>query len=158
ELEPGREKGTWGLEAEARSPGRSQGHRGGPVFSLTTAERGRRIGGRMLLTQWFGGEISAMARMKGTISITGLPPHRGLIVNLCFFAVAGPDVPAPYNGDPPAKAATDCDKVFEQVDLDKESQETAFQHDFDIERSPGYYYVQLRVILFQNRDGKVFAQ
>lgn len=99
-----------------------------------------------------------MAKLEGTISITGLPPHRGLIVNLCFFAVAGPDAPAPHNGDPPAEAVTISDKVFEQVDLDKESQETTFEHHFGVERSPGYYYVQVRAILFRSRDGKVFAQ
>jgi hypothetical protein len=99
-----------------------------------------------------------MAKLEGTISITGLPPHRGLIVDLCFFAVAGPEVPAPHNGDPPADAITDCDKVFEQVDLEKESQETTFEHSFGVERSSGYYYVQLRVILFRVRAGKVFAQ
>ena len=64
-----------------------------------------------------------MPKLEGTISMSRLPPKRGLIVNLCFFAVAGPDAPAPYGGDPPAEAATDCDKVFEQVDLQKESQE-----------------------------------
>ena len=99
-----------------------------------------------------------MGRLEGTISMTGLPPHRGLIVNLCFFAVKGPDSPSPHNGDPPAEAATDCDKVFEQVDLDNESQETTFEHHFSIERQPGYYYVQVRVILFRMREGSVFAQ
>src|SRR5690348_8313824 len=99
-----------------------------------------------------------MSRLESTIAINGLPPHRGLIVNLCFFAVGGPDAPAPYGGDPPAEAATDCDKVFKQVDLDTESRETMFEHHFGIERAPGYYYVQLRVILFRVRDGKVFAQ
>jgi hypothetical protein len=99
-----------------------------------------------------------MAKLEGTISITDLPPHRGLMVNLCFFAVAGADSPPPYNGDPPAEAATDCEKVFEQVDLDKESQETTFEHHFRVERSPGYYYVQLRAMLFRIRDGKVLAQ
>ncbi|HVS35282.1 MAG TPA: hypothetical protein VMS17_06840 [Gemmataceae bacterium] len=99
-----------------------------------------------------------MAKWEGAILITGLPPHRGLIINLCFFAVAKPDSPPPHNGDPPAEAATNCDKVFEQVDLDMESRETTFEHHFGIERSPGYYYVQLRVILFRAREGKVFAQ
>lgn len=99
-----------------------------------------------------------MNGLESTIVINGLPPHRGLIINLCFFAVGGLDVPAPYDGDPPADAAIDCIKIFEQVDLDKESQETTFEHHFDIERPPGYYYVQLRAILFRARDGKFFAQ
>src|ERR1700687_1905593 len=99
-----------------------------------------------------------MAKLEGTILITGLPPHRGLIGNLCFFVVVSADSPPPYNGDPPAEAATDCEKVFEQVDLDKESQATTFEHHFRVEHSPGYHYVQLRVILFRTRNGKVFAQ
>lgn len=28
-----------------------------------------------------------MAKLEGTISIAGLPAHRGLIVSLCFFRV-----------------------------------------------------------------------
>lgn len=99
-----------------------------------------------------------MPRLEGTISITGLPAHRGLIVNLYFFAVAGPDSPVPHNGAPSAEAAADCDTVFEGVDLEKESQQTSFECNFGVERSPGYYHVQLRVILFRTRDGKVFAQ
>jgi hypothetical protein len=99
-----------------------------------------------------------MSRLEGTISITGLPPHRGLIVHVCFFPVAGPDAAAPHDGDPPAEAATDCDKVFERVDLNKESQQTAFEHHFGVERPSGYYYVQVRAIFFQTRDGRVFAQ
>lgn len=64
-----------------------------------------------------------MPKLEGTISMSRLPPNRGLILNLCFFPVAGADAPAPFGGDPPAEAATDCDKVFEQVDPEKESRE-----------------------------------
>lgn len=99
-----------------------------------------------------------MNGLESTIAIKGLPPHRGLIVSLCFFAVDGLNTPAPYQGDPPADAVVDCIEIFKEVDLDKESQETTFEHHFVIERSPGYYYVQLRVILFRERDGKFFAQ
>ena len=99
-----------------------------------------------------------MGQLAGTISITGLPPHRGLIANICFFAVPGLDAPTPHNGDPPAAAATDCDKILEQVDLNKESNQTTFEYQFSVERAPGYYYLQLRVILFRGRSGKMFAQ
>src|SRR2546421_6022721 len=87
-----------------------------------------------------------MARLEGTISMTGLPPHRGLILNVCFFSVDGPGAPVPYDGDPPAEAATDCDKVFEQVDLNNESQQEILEHHFGVERALGYYYVQVRPI------------
>ena len=96
--------------------------------------------------------------LDGAISITDLPPHRGLIVNLCLFPVAGPDAPAPHGGHPPAQAATDCHEVFKQVDLDAESQVPAFEHPFAFERPPGYYYLQLRVILFRTQGGKAFGQ
>jgi hypothetical protein len=72
--------------------------------------------------------------------------------------VESAESPAPYNGNPPAKAATDCKKVFEQVDLEKESAKTAIEHDFTVERRPGYYFVQVRAILFRVQDGKTFAQ
>jgi hypothetical protein len=99
-----------------------------------------------------------MGRLDGTISLTGLPPHRGLILNLCLFPVSGPDTPAPPGGDPPADAAIDCHKVVEQVDLNVESQRAEFDEPFSLERQPGFYYVQVRAILFRSRDGSVFAQ
>lgn len=99
-----------------------------------------------------------MPKFEGAISITCLPANNGIIVNLCFFPVASPDAPVPFNGDPPTESATDCEKIFERVDLDKESQETNFEHHFSIERLPGYYFVQLRVLLFRKQNGKVIAQ
>src|SRR5262245_60290654 len=93
-------------------------------------------------------EVLALAELDGTVSIMGLPPHRGLIVRLCFFAVPRPDAPVPYYGDPPAEVATECDEVFGNLDRDlkEDSTETSFQHGFRIERPPGYYYMQLRVV------------
>lgn len=88
----------------------------------------------------------------------GLPPHRGIIVNLCFFAVPDPEAPVPFNGDPPAEATTDCDKVLEQVDLATESQEATRDFAFRVDRAPGFYFVQVRVILFRTNAGKVFGQ
>ena len=37
-----------------------------------------------------------MARVEGTIAVTGLPPYRGLIFSLCFYRVDLADAPAPY--------------------------------------------------------------
>ena len=85
-----------------------------------------------------------MPKLEGTVSMSRLPPNRGLIVNLCFFAVAGPDAPAPYDGDPPAEAAKDCDKVFEQVDLEKESQDPAVEIDFSVERTAHFIRARRR--------------
>src|SRR5262249_34464778 len=99
-----------------------------------------------------------MATLEGTVSISGLPPHRGLILNLCFYSVPAADAPAPYGGDPPATAATDCPAVYKQVDLNAETDRSTYELPFSIERPPGHYYLQVRAILFRMHGEKVFAQ
>lgn len=94
-----------------------------------------------------------MGRLEGHISIEGLPHHRGLMIHLAFFAVTGPDAPAPYGGNPPAEAVTDCVKVYEQVEIDSECRQTRFEYAFTLERPPGYYFVQVRAILFRDKQG-----
>lgn len=99
-----------------------------------------------------------MAKLEGRISIAGLPPNRGLLVNLCLFPVPGLDSPPPFDGDPPAEIISDCEKIFENVDLDRESQEISAELPFGVERSTGYYFVQVRIILFRVQNEKVFGQ
>lgn len=99
-----------------------------------------------------------MAGIKGMLSITGLPPHRGLIASLCFFEVPAADAPPPHDCDLPDDEVTDCHEIFERVDLDKECREETFEHDFAFDHEPGYYYLQVRVILFRESGGKMFAQ
>lgn len=99
-----------------------------------------------------------MDRLDGTVSITGLPPHRGLILSVCFYRALTADAPPPHGGDPPAEAATDCHQVVKQVDLDRESSQAAYELPFSAQRSAGYYYLQVRAILFRTQGGKVFAQ
>jgi hypothetical protein len=99
-----------------------------------------------------------MAKLEGKIAVVGLPPHRGLIVNLCFYGVEADDAPAPYAGDPPAEAATDCHEVVKRVDLNQESSQAAYDLPFSIDRPAGCYYLQVRAILFRTRGDKVFAQ
>ena len=99
-----------------------------------------------------------MAKLEGAIAITGLPPHRGLILSFAFFRVATADAPAPYGGDPPAEAATDAHPVAEQVDFDNESVQPAYDLPFEVERPAGFYYLQVRAVLFRLRTGQVFAQ
>jgi hypothetical protein len=99
-----------------------------------------------------------MAKLDGTIALAGLPPHRGLIVSLCFYRVEAADAPDPYGGDPPAEAATDCHEIAKQVDLNAESSQAAYDLPFGIERPAGFYYLQVRAILFRTQAGKVFAQ
>ena len=99
-----------------------------------------------------------MPELQGRIAITGLPPHRGLIVTLCFFRVVAADAPAPYGGDPPADAVTDSHEVFEQVDLNTESSQSSYDLPFVVSRQSGFYYLQVRAILFRFKSGKGFAQ
>jgi hypothetical protein len=99
-----------------------------------------------------------MAKLEGTIAIAGLPPHRGLIVSLCFYRVDAAEAPAPHGGDPPAEAATDCHEVVNEVDLNTESSQSAYDLPFRIERPAGFYYLQVRVILFRMQAEKVLAQ
>jgi hypothetical protein len=100
-----------------------------------------------------------MGKLEGTVALDGLPAHRGLIVSLCFYPVAAPDAPAPYGGYPPAEAATDCHQVAKQDDLHSESSQVSYALPFSIERPAGFYYLQVRAILFRTQADKgVFAQ
>ena len=96
--------------------------------------------------------------LEGMIAITGLPPHRGMIVRLCFYRVDLADAPAPYGGDPPVGAATDCHEVFKHVDLNAESSQGACELPFRVARPAGFYYLQVRAILLRAPAGQVFAQ
>lgn len=99
-----------------------------------------------------------MAQLEGNVLLSGLPPHRGLIVSLAFFRVAAADDPRPFGGDPPPEAVTDCSSVYDRVDLDSESRQSEYSLPFVAERPAGNYYLQLRATLFRMQDGKVFAQ
>lgn len=99
-----------------------------------------------------------MPTLAGTISLSRLPRHRGLILNVCLYPVEAADAASPYNGTPPPEAAIDCDKVFENVDLEAESSDACFDHKFTIERPVGFYFVQVRAILFRMQEGRVVAQ
>lgn len=99
-----------------------------------------------------------MAKLEGIIEISGLPSHRGLIVSLCFYQVEATDAPAPHGGDPPAEAATDCHEIFKQADLNAESERAFYELPFDVDRPIGFYYLQVRAILFRVQAGNVFAQ
>src|SRR5947209_6364411 len=106
----------------------------------------------------FGRRGARMAKLEGSIAVSGLPPHRGLIVSLCFLPVKSADVPAPYGGDPPAEAVTDSHEVAKQVDLHTESSQAGYELPFVVERPAGFYYLPVRAILFRTQADKVFAQ
>ena len=44
-----------------------------------------------------------MGTLEGKITVSELPPHRGLIVSLCLYRVESASAVAPYNGAPPAE-------------------------------------------------------
>jgi len=97
-------------------------------------------------------------RLAGAVSVSGLPPHRGLTLNVCFYRVPGPDAPAPFDGDPPAEAARDCHEVYSRVDLETELPQADYELPFTIERPSGFYYLAIRAILFRAHQGEMFAQ
>jgi hypothetical protein len=53
---------------------------------------------------------------------------------------------------------TDSHEVAKQVDLHTELSQSAYDLPFVVERPAGFYYLQVRVILFRTQAGKVFAQ
>lgn len=99
-----------------------------------------------------------MARLEGTVALSGLPPHRGLIVSLCLYRVSAATDPPPHNGDPPADAVTDAHEVCKNVDLNAEWDAPSYDLPFALERDPGCYYLQVRCILFRSSAEGVFAQ
>jgi hypothetical protein len=101
---------------------------------------------------------TAMARLDGTVSITDLPPHRGVHLSVCFFRVPSVDAPPLYDGDPPAEACTDCVDICSEEHLDRDRLDPAREWRFFADRAPGCYYVQLRAILYRSQNGRMFAQ
>ena len=94
----------------------------------------------------------------GQITIDNLPPHYGLTVSLAFFPVEGLDAEVPFDGDPPGDAVTDCPELYSNVDLENECADSTRNIPFSIEHESGYYYIQLRTLLYRKQDNKVFAQ
>jgi hypothetical protein len=97
-------------------------------------------------------------KIDGVIALSGLPPHRGLILTVCFYEVGSLDAPVPFDGRPPADAVRDAVKVLDDVDLEKESTATSRDHPFSLEHPVGYFYVEVRAILFRKRDENLVAQ
>jgi hypothetical protein len=99
-----------------------------------------------------------MATLEGTVSIGGMPPHRGALVDLAFFRVAAADADPPYGGEPPAEACGDAVEVCAEGLADADGRETTREWPFEATRTPGYYYVQLRVVLYREHRGNMYAQ
>jgi hypothetical protein len=82
-----------------------------------------------------------VGRLDGMVLLTGLPPHRGLMMHLHFYRVESVATPPPYNGEPPAEAAVDGHEIVTRIHLDTELQETSDEVSFSVERPAGFYYL-----------------
>ncbi len=84
--------------------------------------------------------------------LRGLPPHKMYSVTVTFFPVPSAASPAPYDGNPPANRMTDTASV-------KEAEEPDDNHlRFSFQCTAGHYYLGVGVIVYFERDGKMFAQ
>jgi hypothetical protein len=90
--------------------------------------------------------------IAGQVTIHGLPPHEFFSASVAFFPVASASSPPPFGGVPPADQYTDEARIKENEA--PEDQPLRFQ----FERSAGFYYLDVGVIAFFRRDGKMFAQ
>lgn len=99
-----------------------------------------------------------VANVRGTVFITNLPPRRGMIVSLAFFRVPGATSPAPHDGDPASEHVTDTAELLNDVHLERERAEVSVEQAFELTRPEGFYYLQVRVLLFRTQAGKTFAQ
>jgi len=100
----------------------------------------------------------ASKTFAGQVAISDLPPHWGLLVNMAFFPVEGPESPPPLNGFPPDAEITDLVELHTALDDKNESLETTCNIPFSIEREAGYFYLQVRVFLFQKKRGHSMGQ
>lgn len=106
----------------------------------------------------FQGLCMMLKQFNGQISIKNLPPNYGLIVSLQFFEVDNLDAGAPLDEEILAEDRIDCIQIYSEVNLDLESQESLINIPFSIEHYIGYFYIQVRVIMFRKNQNRAFAQ
>ena len=99
-----------------------------------------------------------MGNVVGKVVVTNLPPRRGVIVSLAFFRVPDAGSPAPHGGEPTSEQVTDEAQLLNDVHLEREKTDASVEQEFDVDRPAGFYYLQVRVILFRAQAGKTFAQ
>jgi hypothetical protein len=80
------------------------------------------------------------------------------MLSVCFYRVMSTDDPPPFSGDPPAEAVNDCHEIAKQVYTYTESRQTAYELPFSIERPTGFYYLQVRAVLFRGEPDGASAQ
>jgi hypothetical protein len=99
-----------------------------------------------------------VGRVDGVVLLTGLPPHRGLMMHLHFYRVESAVTPPPYNGEPPEEAAVDVHEIVTRIHLDTEVHKTSDEVSFSVEYPAGFYYPEVRAILLRSGIPSVFAQ
>ena len=91
-------------------------------------------------------------KIAGQVTIHGLPSHKFYSASLAFFPVASASSPPPFGGEPPANQYTDESPLKEAEDPEDKPLR------FEFERPTGYYYLDVGVIAYLERNGKMFAQ
>src|SRR4051812_16807986 len=88
--------------------------------------------------------------LAGSVLVRDLPPHKMYSLSLSFFRVARADTVRPVDDVPPADSHTDQASV-------KEAEESkGMPLHFRFERPVGYYYLDVGVIAYIERSGKMF--
>ena len=95
-----------------------------------------------------------MAKLEGTIAVDRPATAPRADRQPVLLPGRSADAPAPYGGDPPAEAVTDSHEVAKQVDLYTESSRPEYDLPFAVERPAGFYYLQVRAILFRSRRAR----
>ena len=100
----------------------------------------------------FAGLFRKKGHVSGTVLVRGMPESEMFSVSLAFFRVEGASAAAPFDGQPPPDHYVDDAPVKEA----EENQVMPFS--FRFERPPRFYYLDVGVIAYLRRDGKMFAQ
>ncbi len=103
---------------------------------------------------WFHQEKT----ITGNVVIEDVPHNYGMIVSLAFFPVKRKDDPPPHGTYPEEQYIKDTYEIMDTVNLDRERTEHQNVIPYTFTKKPGYYYVQIRAILFRKNSNNVFAQ
>ncbi len=103
-------------------------------------------------------KLVGLKKFSGQVSLTNLPPHRGLIISIAFFKVDGLHSDVPFGGNPSGEEISDVTEIYNNVNLELDMTDTSMAAPFSLNREKGYFYIQARVILFRKKDEKMYAQ
>jgi len=90
--------------------------------------------------------------LAGAVTLRGLPMCKAYSVSVALFPVPSDSSPPPFGGEPPAEKYTD--EVTIKGAEEAEDKPLRFQ----LERTSGFYYLDVGVIAYIERDGKMYAQ